>query len=56
MIYGKTRVSAAVQGRDGNSQEEQGAALQKYGCHKISKEVFTGKTMTDQNFRSCRRS
>ena len=37
MIYGKTRVSAAAQGREGNSLEEQEAALQKYGCHKISK-------------------
>lgn len=33
MIYGYARVSTAAQGRDGNSLEDQVAALQKYGCH-----------------------
>ena len=45
MIYGYARVSTATQGRDGNSLEEQVAALEKYGCQKIIKEAFTGKTM-----------
>ena len=45
MIYGYARVSTAAQSRDGNSLEEQVAALQKYGCHQIVEEAFTGKTM-----------
>ena len=45
MIYGYARVSTTTQGRDGNSLEEQVAALEKYGCQKIIKEAFTGKTM-----------
>ena len=32
MIYGYARVSTATQGRDGNSLEEQSAALVSYGC------------------------
>ena len=32
MIYGYTRVSTALQRRDGNSLEEQTASLEKYGC------------------------
>ena len=45
MIYGYARVSTATQGREGNSLEDQVAALEKYGCQKIIKEAFTGKTM-----------
>ena len=50
MIYGYARVSTATQGRDGNSLEEQVAALEKYGCQKIVKEAFTGKTMDRPQF------
>ena len=50
MIYGYARVSTAAQGRDGNSLEEQVAALQKYGCHQIIEEAFTGKTMERPKF------
>ena len=42
MIYGYARVSTATQGRDGNSLEDQVAALEKYGCQEIVKEAFTG--------------
>ncbi len=45
MIYGYARVSKATQGRDGNSLEEQVAALTAYGCQEIIQEAFTGKTM-----------
>lgn len=45
MIFGYARVSTATQGRDGNSLDEQIAALEKYGCQKIIKESFSGKTM-----------
>ena len=45
MIYGYARVSTATQGRDGNSLEDQVAALERYGCQEIIKEAFTGKTM-----------
>ena len=45
MIYGYARVSTAMQGRDGNSLEEQVAALTAYGCQEIIQEAFTGKTM-----------
>ena len=41
MIYGYARVSTATQGRDGNSLEDQVAALEKYGCQKIIIEAFT---------------
>ena len=50
MIYGYARVSTAAQGRDGNSLEDQVAALQKYGCQKIIEEAFTGKTMERPKF------
>ena len=52
MIYGYARVSTATQGRDGNSLEDQVAALEKYGCQKIVKEAFTGKTMDRPKFLS----
>ena len=52
MIYGYARVSTTAQGRDGNSLEEQVAALEKYGCQKIIKEAFTGKTMERPAFLS----
>ena len=50
MIYGYARVSTAAQGRDGNSLEDQVAALEKYGCHQIVEEAFTGKTMDRPKF------
>lgn len=50
MIYGYARVSTATQGRDGNSLEDQVAALKKYGCQDIVKEAFTGKTMERPKF------
>ena len=52
MIYGYARVSTATQGRDGNSLEEQVAALEKYGCGEIIKEAFSGKTMERPKFTS----
>lgn len=50
MVYGYARVSTATQGRDGNSLEDQIAALEKYGCQKIVSEAFTGKTMGRPKF------
>ena len=50
MIYGYARVSTTTQGRDGNSLEDQVAALQRYGCQKIIEEAFTGKTMERPKF------
>ena len=50
MIFGYARVSTATQGRDGNSLEEQVAALEKYGCSEIITEAFTGKTMDRPKF------
>ena len=50
MIYGYARVSTATQGREGNSLEDQVAALEKYGCQEIVKEAFTGKTMDRPKF------
>lgn len=50
MIYGYARVSTATQSRDGNSLEEQVAALEKYGCQKIVEEAFSGKTMERPKF------
>lgn len=50
MIYGYARVSTAAQCRDGNSLEEQVAALRKYGCQKIVEEAFSGKTMERPKF------
>ncbi len=50
MIYGYARVSTATQGRDGNSLEDQVAALEKYGCQSIVQEAFSGKTMERPKF------
>ncbi len=50
MIYGYARVSTATQGRDGNSLEDQVAALEKYGRQEIIKEAFIGKTMDRPEF------
>ena len=50
MIYGYARVSTATQGRDGNSLEDQVAALEKYGCQEIVEEAFSGKTMERPKF------
>ena len=50
MIYGYARVSTAMQSRDGNSLEEQSAALVSYGCQEIITESFTGKTMDRPKF------
>ena len=50
MIYGYARVSTATQGRDGNSLEDQVAALEQYGCQTIIQEAFTGKTMDRPQF------
>lgn len=50
MIYGYARVSTATQGRDGNSLEDQVAALEKYGCQEIIQEAYTGKTMERPEF------
>ena len=50
MIYGYAKVSTTAQSRDGNSLEDQVAALQKYGCHKIIEEAFSGKTMDRPKF------
>lgn len=52
MIYGYARVSTAAQCRDGNSLEDQVAALGKYGCQEIVQEAFTGKTMDRPKFQS----
>ena len=52
MIYGYARVSTATQSRDGNSLEEQVAALTAYGCQEIIQEAFTGKTMERPAFQS----
>lgn len=51
MIYGYARVSTTTQGRDGNSLEEQIAALKNYGCQEIISEAFTGKTMERPRFK-----
>ena len=52
MIYGYARVSTATQGRDGNSLEEQVAALTAYGCQEIIQEAFSGKTMKRPQFQA----
>lgn len=52
MVYGYARVSTAGQLRDGNSLEEQVAALKQYGCQKIVSESFSGKTMQRPEFQS----
>lgn len=51
MVYGYARVSTAAQCRDGNSLEEQIAALEKYGCQEIVSEAFTGKTVERPKFK-----
>lgn len=50
MIYGYARVSTVSQGRDGNSLEDQVAALRSYGCQTIIEEAFSGKTMERPQF------
>lgn len=50
MVYGYARVSTIGQSRDGNSLEEQTAALTEYGCQEIVTEAFTGKTVERQAF------
>lgn len=52
MIYGYARVSTAMQGRDGNSLEDQVTVLQKYGCQEIIREAFSGKTMGRPKFQA----
>lgn len=52
MIYGYARVSTTGQSKDGNSLEEQVAALQKYGCQEIITEAFSGKTMERPQFQA----
>lgn len=50
MIYGYARVSTVGQKRDGNSLEEQTAALERYGCQEIVSEAYSGKTMGRPEF------
>lgn len=50
MVYGYARVSTIGQSRDGNSLEEQTAALTEYGCQEIVTEAFTGKTVERPSF------
>lgn len=50
MIYGYARVSTAGQSRDGNSLEDQVAALNAYGCDEILTEVYTGTKMERPRF------
>lgn len=50
MIYGYARVSTAMQGRDGNSLEDQVTALKGYGCQEIIEEAYSGKTMDRPQF------
>ncbi len=50
MIYGYARVSTAMQGRDGNSLEDQVNELQKYGCQEIITEAYSGKSMDRPKF------
>ena len=50
MIYGYARVSTAGQSINGNSLEEQTAALRQYGCQHIITEAFSGKTMERPQF------
>ena len=52
MIYGYARVSTVTQRRDGNSLEEQVSVLESYGCQRIVKEAFTGKTMERPAFQA----
>ena len=48
--YSFVRVSTATQRRNGNSLEDQVAALTSYGCQEIIQEAFTGKTMERPEF------
>lgn len=50
MIYGYARVSTVGQKKDGNSLEEQIAALTEYGCDDIVTEAYSGKTMERPHF------
>lgn len=50
MIYGYARVSTVGQSRDGNSLEDQMAALKDYGCETIVTEACSGKTMDRPKF------
>lgn len=50
MIYGYARVSTLGQSKDGNSLEEQIAALEEYGCQEIVPEACSGKTMNRPAF------
>ena len=50
MIYGYARVSTTGQSINGNSLEEQTAALRQYGCQHIVTEAFSGKTMERPQF------
>ena len=50
MIYGYARVSTSGQSRDGNSLEDQMAALKTYGCEEILTEVYTGTKMERPKF------
>ena len=52
MIKGYARVSTTMQGRDGNSLEDQVKALESYGCQEIIQEAFTGKTMARPKFQA----
>lgn len=52
MIYGYARVSTSGQQQNGNSLEEQVAALTAYGCQEIIQEAFTGKTMERPAFQA----
>lgn len=50
MLYGYARVSTNGQSRNGNSLEDQIAALNEYGCNEIITEAFSGKTMERPKF------
>ena len=52
MIYGYARVSTAMQGRDGNSLEDQERLLRNVGCEKIITEAYTGKTTARPRFQA----
>ena len=52
MVYGYARVSTVAQSKDGNSLEDQVAALKNYGCQEIITEAFTGKTMERPKFQA----
>ena len=50
MIYGYAGVSTAGQSNNGNSLDDQTAALQAYGCQESVTEAYTGKTMERPQF------